>query len=78
MHKDKPGESFPVVCIGGSAGGLPAYLELLLNLPAYAGMAFVIVPIAVFSMRMDHDGSAALAAIKAATASVDSSLRGDL
>jgi two-component system, chemotaxis family, protein-glutamate methylesterase/glutaminase len=34
---------FPVVCIGGSAGGLDAYIRLLQNLPADLGVAFVIV-----------------------------------
>jgi len=34
---------FPVVCIGGSAGGLDAYTRLLQNLPANMGVAIVIV-----------------------------------
>ena len=34
---------FPVVCIGGSAGGLDAYIRLLKNLPADMGVAIVIV-----------------------------------
>lgn len=34
---------FPVVCIGGSAGGLDAYIRLLKHLPADTGAAFVIV-----------------------------------
>lgn len=34
---------FPVVCIGGSAGALDAYIALLKNLPADLGVAFVIV-----------------------------------
>jgi len=34
---------FPVVCIGGSAGGLDAYIRLLQNLPADMGVALVIV-----------------------------------
>jgi two-component system, chemotaxis family, protein-glutamate methylesterase/glutaminase len=34
---------FPVVCIGGSAGGLDAYIRLLQNLPTDLGVAFVIV-----------------------------------
>ena len=37
------GKSFPVVCVGGSAGGLDAYLRLLKNLPADLGVAIVIV-----------------------------------
>ncbi len=34
---------FPVVCVGGSAGGLDAYIRLLKNLPADMGVAIVIV-----------------------------------
>jgi two-component system chemotaxis response regulator CheB len=34
---------FPVVCVGGSAGGLDAYVRLLRNLPADLGVAIVIV-----------------------------------
>jgi len=34
---------FPVVCVGGSAGGLNAYIRLLQNLPADLGVAIVIV-----------------------------------
>jgi two-component system, chemotaxis family, protein-glutamate methylesterase/glutaminase len=34
---------FPVVCVGGSAGGLDAYTRLLKNLPADMGVAIVIV-----------------------------------
>ncbi len=34
---------FPVVCVGGSAGGLDAYRRLLSHLPADLGMAIVIV-----------------------------------
>lgn len=34
---------FPIVCVGGSAGGLDAYTRLLLNLPADMGVAIVIV-----------------------------------
>jgi two-component system chemotaxis response regulator CheB len=36
-------EIFPVVCVGGSAGGLDAYTRLLRNLPADMGVAIVIV-----------------------------------
>jgi chemotaxis response regulator CheB len=35
--------NFPVVCVGGSAGGLDAYIRMLRNLPADLGVAFVIV-----------------------------------
>jgi chemotaxis response regulator CheB len=34
---------FPIVCIGGSAGGLDAYIRLLDNLPADMGVAIVVV-----------------------------------
>jgi len=36
-------KSFPIVCIGGSAGGLDAYTRLLKNLPSDMGVAIVIV-----------------------------------
>lgn len=35
--------NFPVVCVGGSAGGLDAYIRLLKHLPADIGAAVVIV-----------------------------------
>jgi chemotaxis response regulator CheB len=35
--------SFPIVCVGGSAGGLDAYIRLLKHLPADIGAAIVIV-----------------------------------
>ena len=45
--KTKKGKSaakdFPVVCVGGSAGGLDTYTRLLQNLPADMGVAIVIV-----------------------------------
>jgi len=34
---------FPVVCVGGSAGGLDAYIRLLKHLPSDLGVAIVIV-----------------------------------
>ena len=34
---------FPVVCVGGSAGGLDAYIRLLACLPGDIGVAVVIV-----------------------------------
>ena len=37
------GKRFPVVCVGGSAGGLDAYTRLLQNLPTDMGVAIVIV-----------------------------------
>ena len=36
-------QDFPVVCVGGSAGGLDAYIRLLSHLPADMGVAIVIV-----------------------------------
>ncbi len=36
-------KDFPVVCVGGSAGGLDAYIRLLKHLPADMGVAVVIV-----------------------------------
>ena len=36
-------KNFPIVCVGGSAGGLDAYIRLLKNLPADMGAAIVIV-----------------------------------
>ncbi len=34
---------FPIVCVGGSAGGLDAYTRLLQHLPNDMGVAIVIV-----------------------------------
>ena len=39
----RPSRQFPVVCVGGSAGGLDAYIRLLQCLPADLGVAVVIV-----------------------------------
>ena len=38
-----PESAFPVVCVGGSAGGLDAYIRLLRHLPVDMGVAIVIV-----------------------------------
>jgi len=43
MKAKGPAKNFPIVCIGGSAGGLDAYTRLLPNLPADMGIAVVIV-----------------------------------
>ena len=43
MKAKKTANHFPVVCVGGSAGGLDAYTRLLRNLPADMGVAIVIV-----------------------------------
>ena len=39
----RPERAFPVVCVGGSAGGLDAYIRLLRHLPVDMGVAIVIV-----------------------------------
>jgi chemotaxis response regulator CheB len=36
-------KGFPIVCVGGSAGGLDAYIRLLEHMPADLGVAVVIV-----------------------------------
>ncbi|NTW24489.1 MAG: chemotaxis protein CheB [Lentimicrobium sp.] len=43
MKINMPDKAFPVVCIGGSAGGFDAYIRLLKNLPSDMGVAIVIV-----------------------------------
>ena len=43
MKENSPVKDFPVVCVGGSAGGLDAYIRLLRHLPAEMGVAIVIV-----------------------------------
>jgi chemotaxis response regulator CheB len=43
MKTKHPELTFPVVCVGGSAGGLDAYMRLLRHLPADMGVAIVIV-----------------------------------
>src|ERR1019366_8166205 len=43
MSAELATRDFPVVCVGGSAGGLDAYIRLLRNLPADMGVAIVIV-----------------------------------
>ena len=43
MNPKGAANDFPVVCVGGSAGGLDAYIRLLRNLPADLGVAIVIV-----------------------------------
>jgi two-component system chemotaxis response regulator CheB len=40
---DAPLKNFPIVCVGGLASGLDAYIRLLKNLPAGTGVAIVIV-----------------------------------
>jgi chemotaxis response regulator CheB len=43
MKTKNVAHDFPVVCVGGSAGGLDAYIRLLEHLPADMGVAIVIV-----------------------------------
>ena len=40
----EPEATFRIVCLGGSAGGLQAYIDNLLTMPADTGMVFVIAP----------------------------------
>ena len=43
MNAEGTTQDFPVVCVGGSAGGLEAYVRLLKNLPSDMDVAIVIV-----------------------------------
>jgi len=43
MEQQQKERHFPIVCVGGSAGGLDAYIRLLHHLPADMGVAIVIV-----------------------------------
>src|SRR6202140_2457578 len=43
MKAERVAKNFPVVCVGGSAGGLDAYTRLLRHLPADIGVGIVIV-----------------------------------
>jgi two-component system, chemotaxis family, protein-glutamate methylesterase/glutaminase len=43
MKVGRIGREFPIVCVGGSAGGLNAYIRLLQHLPNDMGVAVVIV-----------------------------------
>jgi two-component system chemotaxis response regulator CheB len=43
MKNSQISNNFSIVCVGGSAGGLDAYIRLLKNLPADMGVAIVIV-----------------------------------
>ena len=43
MTAQRTAQDFPVVCVGGSAGGLDAYTRLLRQLPNDMGVAIVIV-----------------------------------
>ena len=52
-------KTFPVVCVGGSAGGLDAYIRLLQNLPADMGVAIVIVNHITLMPTQLHDSNGA-------------------
>ena len=43
IEKKSSSRSFPIVCVGGSAGSLEAFIALLKNLPDDMGVAIVIV-----------------------------------
>lgn len=43
METNNYPKGFPIVCVGGSAGGLDAYIRLLRQMPADLGVAIVIV-----------------------------------
>src|SRR5665647_1048477 len=43
MDEKSVAKDFPIICVGGSAGGLDAYTRLLQNLPSDMGVAIVIV-----------------------------------
>lgn len=43
MSARPPDKTFPIICVGGSAGGLDAYIRLLRCLPADLGVAVIIV-----------------------------------
>ena len=43
MKAKSGAKDFPIVCVGGSAGGLDAYIRLLKHLPDDMGVAIVIV-----------------------------------
>ena len=43
ITKNPLAKDFPIICVGGSAGGLDAYIRLLTHLPTDMGVAVVIV-----------------------------------
>lgn len=52
-------KTFPVVCVGGSAGALDATVRLLQNLPADMGVAIVIVNHITLMPTQLHDSNGA-------------------
>ena len=55
ITKNPFAKDFPVVCVGGSAGGLDAYIRLLTHLPADMGVAIVIVNHITIMPTMLHE-----------------------
>jgi two-component system chemotaxis response regulator CheB len=55
ITKNPFANDFPVVCVGGSAGGLDAYIRLLTHLPADMGVAIVIVNHITIMPTMLHE-----------------------
>ena len=55
---------FPIVGVGASAGGLEAFMQLLQNLPADTGMAFVLI------QHLDPDHESALTQLLAKATSM--------
>src|SRR6202046_4548326 len=55
MEAKRVATDFPVVCVGGSAGGLDAYTRLLRHLPADMGVAIVIVNHLRTGANMPHE-----------------------
>ena len=55
ITKNPFAKDFPVVCVGGSAGGLDAYIRLLTHLPTDMGVAIVIVNHITMMPTMLHE-----------------------
>ncbi len=55
IKKNPFAKDFPVICVGGSAGGLDAYIRLLTHLPADMGVAIVIVNHITIMPTMLHE-----------------------
>jgi chemotaxis response regulator CheB len=55
MKAESAAKDFPVVCVGGSAGGLDAYTRLLRHLPVNMGVAVVIVNHLRISLRKSYN-----------------------
>jgi chemotaxis response regulator CheB len=55
INKNPFAKDFPVICVGGLAGGLDAYIRLLTHLPADMGVAIVIVNHITIMPTMLHE-----------------------